>query len=50
MTTKVYDFAVKNKMLKFKDRWNEYREIVVDFSYPEIVEEEKPAEMQMGLF
>ncbi len=50
VTTKVYDFAMKNKMLKFKDRWNEYREIVVDFSYPEIVAEEKPAEMQMGLF
>lgn len=50
VTTKVYDYAMKNKMLKFKDRWNEYREIVVDFSYPEIVAEEKPAEMQMGLF
>ncbi len=50
VTKGVYDYAMKNKVLKFKDRWNEYREIEVDFSYPEIVAEEKPAEMQMGLF
>ncbi len=49
VTTKVYDFAMKNKMLKFKDRWNEYREIMVDFSYPEVVEEPEP-QIQMGLF
>lgn len=49
VTTKVYDFAVKNKTLKFKDRWNEYREIVVDFSYPVVVEEPEP-QIQMGLF
>lgn len=52
VTTKVYDFARKFGKLKFKDRWNEYREVEVDFSYPVEVEEieEKPAEMQMGLF
>lgn len=50
VTTKVYDFGMKNKKLKFKDRWNEFREIEVDFSYPIEVIEEKPAEMQMGLF
>lgn len=50
VTTKVYDFGMKNKRLKFKDRWNEFREIEVDFSYPVEVIEEKPAEMQMGLF
>lgn len=50
VTTKVYDFAVKNKKLKFKDRWNELREIEVDFSYPVEVEPEKPTETQMGLF
>ena len=50
VTTKVYDFARKNGKLKFKDKWNEMREIVVDFSYPVEVEPEKPAEMQMGLF
>lgn len=52
VTKGVYDYALKNKKLKFKDRWNEPREIEVDFSYPvELVEEEKaPAEIQMGLF
>ncbi len=50
VTTKVYDFARKNGKLKFKDRWNEMREIAVDFSYPPEVEPEKPPEMQMGLF
>lgn len=50
VTTRVYDFARKNKMLKFKDRWNEYREIVVDFSYPKEPVHEKLPEMQMGLF
>ncbi len=52
VTTRVYDFARKFGKLKFKDRWNEYREIEVDFSYPvEIaVEEKAPAEIQMGLF
>ena len=48
----VYDYGVKNKKLKFKDRWNELREIEVDFSYPiEVVAKEKtPTEVQMGLF
>lgn len=50
VTTKVYDFALKNKRLKFKDRWNEMREIEVDFSYPPELEPEKPPEVQMGLF
>ncbi len=50
VTKGIYDYAVKNKSLKFKDKWNEFREIAVDFSYPVIAEEEKPAEMQMGLF
>ncbi len=50
VTTKVYDFARKNGKLKFKDRWNEMREIVVDFSYPPEVEPAKPPETQMGLF
>lgn len=50
VTTKVYDFARKNGKLKFKDRWNEMREIEVDFSYPPEVEPEKPPETQMGLF
>jgi len=52
VTMGVYDYGVKNKKLKFKDRWNELREIEVDFSYPiEVVAKEKtPTEVQMGLF
>lgn len=50
VTKKVYDFGLKHKKLKFKDRWNELREIEVDFSYPVQVEAEPPAEVQMGLF
>jgi DEAD/DEAH box helicase domain-containing protein len=49
VTKGVYDFAMKNKRLKFKDRWNEMREIEVDFSYPVVVEEPEP-QVQMGLF
>lgn len=49
VTKGVYDFAMKNKRLRFKDRWNEMREIEVDFSYP-IVVEEAPPQIQMGLF
>lgn len=47
VTTDVYKYAMKNKKLKYKDKWNELREVEVDFSYPRI--EEKP-EVQMGLF
>ncbi len=49
VTTKVYDFARKNGVLKFKDRWNEYREVVVDFSYPAVTEP-VVEERQLGLF
>lgn len=46
VTREVYDYGLKNGRLKFKDKWNELKEIQVDFSYP------KPAgdEAQMGLF
>ena len=52
VTKGVYDFGVKNKVLRFKDRWNELRETPVDFSYPVevIVEEKASTEVQMGLF
>jgi len=50
VTKGVYDFGLKNKKLKFKDRWNEPREIIVDFSYPVEVEAVVPMETQMGLF
>ncbi len=47
VTTDVYKYALKNKKLKYKDKWNELREVEVDFSYPRIVEK---SEIQMGLF
>jgi|CXWL01.1.fsa_nt_gi DEAD/DEAH box helicase domain-containing protein len=47
VTTDVYKYAVKNGKLKYKDKWNEAREMEVDFSYPKL---ETPPELQMGLF
>jgi DEAD/DEAH box helicase domain-containing protein len=35
ITTKVYDHAVKNKILKYIDFWNETHEVKLDFNYPE---------------
>jgi len=49
VTKGVYDYGLKNKKLKFKDHWNELREIEVDFSYPKeqnVIE----TKLQMGLF
>lgn len=45
VTKEVYDFGLKNKQLKYKDKWNTPRVIDVDFSYPKV--EVAP---QMGLF
>jgi len=45
VTKQVYDYGIKNKQLKYKDKWNTPRIIEVDFSYPKL--EEVP---QMGLF
>lgn len=45
VTKEVYDFGLKNKKLKYKDKWNTPRMLEVDFSYPKV--EIKP---QMGLF
>lgn len=52
VTRGVYDYGLKNKKLKFKDKWNELREVEVDFSYPEVmaVVQKKQEETQMGLF
>jgi hypothetical protein len=49
VTKGVYDFGMKNRKLRFKDHWNELREIEVDFSYP-YEEPPKSVEVQMGLF
>jgi DEAD/DEAH box helicase domain-containing protein len=45
VTKEVYDYGLKNGKLKYKDKWNTPRELMVDFSYPK--EESVP---QMGLF
>ncbi len=34
ITRDIYDFALKNKYLKFTDKWNNARQVEVDFSYP----------------
>jgi len=45
VTKEVYDFGLKNKNLKYIDKWNTPRGFEVDFSYPNV--EIAP---QMGLF
>lgn len=50
VTTKVYDYAKEKGRLRFKDKWNEFREFEVDFSYPVEIKDIVPAETQMGLF
>lgn len=45
VTKEVYDFGMKYKFLKFKDKWNTVRTFPVDFSYPI-----KVPEPQLGLF
>lgn len=39
ITRDIYDYAVKNKSLKYKNFWNEVNEVKLDFSYPIIVPE-----------
>ena len=36
ITRDIYDFALKQKSLKYIDFWNETHEVKVDFSYPKI--------------
>jgi len=45
VTKEVYDYGLKNKQLKYKDKWNTPRMIDVDFSYPKT-----GVAPQMGLF
>ncbi len=45
ITRDVYDFAFKNKYLKYIDFWNETHEVKLDFSYPPVV-----PELQASLF
>jgi DEAD/DEAH box helicase domain-containing protein len=47
LTKELYDFGVREKKLKYIDKWNTPRDIPVDFSYPkEIID----ASRQIGLF
>ena len=34
ITRDIYDFGAKNKYLKFTDKWNNARQVEVDFSHP----------------
>jgi DEAD/DEAH box helicase domain-containing protein len=45
VTKELYDYVLKNKQLKYKDKWNTLRVFEIDFAYPKI--EPSP---QMGLF
>lgn len=47
LTRDIYDHAVKNKELKYKDKWNTLRTVSVDFSYPKEV---IASSRQIGLF
>jgi DEAD/DEAH box helicase domain-containing protein len=37
LTRDIYDFGLKHNYLKFTDRWNNPRQVPVDFSYPKDV-------------
>jgi len=43
LTRDVYDFGLKHKYLKFTDRWNNPRQVPVDFSYPESLSSAQPS-------
>lgn len=45
ITKDVYDFGLKNGFLRFKDYWNNLREVPVDFTY-----QEKKEDVQKSLF
>lgn len=45
ITRDIYDFALKNGHLLFKDKWNTLRRVEVDFSYPP-----EDSTKQAGLF
>jgi len=46
ITRDIYDFALKNRELIYRDKWNTLRKSELDFSYPK----EKKSDSQMGLF
>lgn len=46
ITRDIYDYALKNKILKYVDFWNEKHEVKLDFSYPK----DQTSETQESLF
>lgn len=40
VTRDVYDYGLKHKHLKYKDRWNTPRFVEIDFSYPKITNQD----------
>lgn len=47
ITRDLYDFGVRNKHLKYLDKWNTLRKVEIDFSYPQEISE---AGKQTSLF
>ena len=47
LTRDLYDYGVREKKLKYIDKWNNSRDIPVDFSYPAAILD---ASRQIGLF
>ncbi|MBI3342992.1 ribonuclease H-like domain-containing protein [Candidatus Gottesmanbacteria bacterium] len=47
LTRDLYDYGVRNKHLKYRDKWNNPKSFPVDFSYPKEVID---ASRQMGMF
>lgn len=47
ITRDLYDFGMKNKYLKYIDKWNHPRKVSIDFSYPK---KNKDDGKQIGLF
>ena len=47
LTRDLYDYGVRNKQLKYIDKWNNPKSFPVDFSYPQEVVD---ASRQMGMF
>ncbi len=45
LTRDLYDFGLKNKTIKYRDKWNNITVIEIDFSYPV-----KKTDPQIGLF
>lgn len=46
ITRDIYDFALRNKHLLYKDKWNTLRKVELDFTYPK----EEKTDNQIGLF